>query len=142
MNFLSISWGVSRGVDSYGYNICRLDSRASGKRYRTCGGGYDMLGTVLGQYLENEHSEELTQLVNDLMRDPANYKDAGYQVAGYIKFNNLYGMTYNLKTRKISLDGGCGTSSMQTIGEAIGLEFQWVGNRKGNTIGYIIDRKG
>jgi hypothetical protein len=27
---------------------------------------------------------------------------------------------------------------MIRIGEAMGLEFQWIGNKKGHTIGYIV----
>jgi hypothetical protein len=53
---LNISWSVSRGQDTYGYNICRLDDTRTGKRYHLNGGGYDMIGTVLGDWLEDQCS--------------------------------------------------------------------------------------
>ena len=62
INHLSISWSISRGRDTYGYNICRLDSRQSGSRYRCSGGGYDMIGTVFGNWLEAEYQRELVEL--------------------------------------------------------------------------------
>lgn len=37
-NYLSLSWSISRGRDTYGYNIARLDDHATGKRYRCSGG--------------------------------------------------------------------------------------------------------
>lgn len=44
---LYVTWGTSRGADTYGYTTCSLRDR-SGKKYAsTCGGGYDMFGTVL-----------------------------------------------------------------------------------------------
>lgn len=43
---LDLTWSTSKARDTYGYNITRLDDSISGKRYKTCGGGYDMIGTV------------------------------------------------------------------------------------------------
>lgn len=39
---LALSWSVSRGRDTYGYNICRLDDTSTGERFKCMGGGYDM----------------------------------------------------------------------------------------------------
>lgn len=63
-NFLSITWSTSRGRDTYGYNICRLDSSNTGRRYRCNGGGYDMVGTVVADWLCAEHQTRLTALHN------------------------------------------------------------------------------
>jgi hypothetical protein len=30
---------------------------------------------------------------------------------------------------------------MQRIGEALGLKFQWLGNKKGHTTGYFISKE-
>ena len=46
------SYGVSRGRDTYGYNIVTLTSSAQGKKFRCMGGGYDMHGQVLGEYVQ------------------------------------------------------------------------------------------
>ena len=46
------SYGTSRGRDTYGYNIVTLTSSAQGKKFRCMGGGYDMHGQVLGEYVQ------------------------------------------------------------------------------------------
>ena len=46
------TYGVSRGRDTYGYNIVTLTSSAQGKKFRCMGGGYDMHGQVLGEYVQ------------------------------------------------------------------------------------------
>lgn len=44
--FLEFQTSVSRGADTYGYNIVRLvDTHYNGKAYKCMGGGYDMHGT-------------------------------------------------------------------------------------------------
>ena len=140
INHLSISWTTSRGQDTYGWNICRLDSRQSGRRYKTMGGGYDMLGTVFGDWLESEYQRELVELVDRLP-----LVDCGYPVAGYMKVGEnalprYYGLTVK-PDGSVSLDGACGHSCMVRIAEAIGLEVQWEGNKKGHTVGYFVAPK-
>lgn len=58
---LIFRWSVSRGQDSYGYNICSLwvDRR---KVSSTCGGGYDMKGTALGNWMQHRFKAELLTL--------------------------------------------------------------------------------
>jgi len=137
INHLAISWGVSRGQDTYGYNICRLDDRQTGKRYRCMGGGYDMIGTVFGDWLESAYQSELVALVSTLPLE-----DCGYSVSGYRRVKedinpSFYGLTVK-PDGSISLDGACGISSMQRIARALGLDVQWEGNRKGQTVGYYV----
>lgn len=138
INHLVISWSTSKGQDTYGYSICRLDDRETGKRYRTCGGGYDMIGTVFGDWLEDYYQADLMELVKERMKDPEGFEDCNYAVKGYLKFPGLYGMTYNTNTGKVAIDGACGISSVISIAEALGLEVQWEGNRKGHTTGYYV----
>ena len=114
-NHLALSWSTSRGRDTYGYNICRLDSRDSGKRYRCMGGGYDMTGTVVADWLVAEHQGKLQALVP----------------AGKV----LYGMYSN--NGKQGVDGACGIECVIRIAEACGIELQRLGNRKCHTIGFI-----
>lgn len=133
--FLNISWSVSRGQDTYGYNIARLDDRNTGKRYRTCGGGYDMLGTVFGQWLADVFQEQLHAHVITL-----SLEDCGYQVAGYLKNKELYGLTLTPKNT-VQLDGACGLSSMVRIAEAIGLEVSYNHDKRGRTIGFFVSSK-
>lgn len=131
-NTLTLSWSISRGRDTYGYNICRLDSYISGKRYRCSGGGYDMVGTVLGNFFEAEHQDKLIQLVAGLT-----LTEAGYSVPGYKKSVDFYGLTVNPSGR-VTLDGGCGESCIIRIIEACGFNVQYMRNRKGQRTGYLI----
>lgn len=65
---LALSWSVSRGRDTYGYNICRLDDTSTGDRFKCMGGGYDMQGTVFGEWLAANYQPELLAL-----KDRASY---------------------------------------------------------------------
>lgn len=140
INHLVISWSVSRGQDTYGYNICRLDDCNNGKRFHTCGGGYDMIGTVFADWLCDVYQERLIAYVESRGIELV---DCGYSVAGYFKLHDVYGLTYNAsKKSKVSIDGACGINSVERIAETIGLDIQWEGNKKGRTVGYFICEKG
>lgn len=134
INHLTITWSVSRAQDSYGYNICRLDSNTTGKRYKTCGGGYDMVGTVFAKWLEAEHQEKLQTLFNGLDATP-------YASTGWLQVKEFYGM-FKRQGGSIRLDGGCGIESMINIAKAIGLdperEYKKTGRNRGQTIGYFV----
>ena len=141
INHLSLSWSVSRGRDTDGYNICRLDDRNNGQRFKCMGGGYDMVGTVFGQWLAAYYQAELLAL-----KERANYSrsiDGGYTPAN--RDDSLYGMVYLEKENRISLDGACGLECMIRIAEAIGLEvdrdYIAKGRRCGETIGWFIQKK-
>lgn len=140
ISHLVLSWSVSRGRDTYGCNICRLDDRETGKRYRCNGGGYDMIGTVFGDWLADVHQDKLVDHVVNLAQT-----DCGYAVAGYKKVDGLCGLTIN-PNGTITLDGACGLKSMISIAEAIGLdvqrEYQKTGRNRGATLGYYVCGKG
>lgn len=58
---LEFKWGVSRGRDSYGYNICSL--YVDGIKVSSCnGGGYDMKGTALGNWVASVFAKRLTRI--------------------------------------------------------------------------------
>ena len=124
---LSVSWSVSRGRDTYGYNICRLDDTTTGKRYRCMGGGYDMVGTVFAEWLEGVHQERLQKIRNQ----------AFYYNGFERNEKGLYGMRRR-DDGTVSLDGGCGIDSMRRIAKACGLTVEWRGDRKGNTVAFIV----
>ena len=58
------TYGVSRGRDTYGYNIVTLSSNA-GKKFRAMGGGYDMHGQVMGEYVQFNASPDRLRAVAD-----------------------------------------------------------------------------
>ena len=129
---LNISWSTSRGRDTYGYNICRLDDSRTRKRYRCMGGGYDMIGTVFGEWLTDMHAPQLAALFAS-----REHVDAGYAVKGYRKIPDLYEVTMS-PDGKVHCDGACGIESMIRIAEAIGLQVQQTYSRKGRTTGFIV----
>lgn len=134
-NHLTLSWSTSRGQDTYGYNICRLDDNKTGKRYRCMGGGYDMRATVIGKYLQDVFQAELSQLVESRK---AELVDCGYGVKGWRKLPDLYGMTIS-PAGKIYLDGACGDSCMVDIAAAIGIRITTDYNRRTDrTVGYFV----
>lgn len=133
---LSLKWSVSKGRDTYGYNICTLTDGNTGKKYKTCGGGYDMVGTVFADWLEDAYQAELQLFVNE-------FKDAlVYSHGRYLKHPKYYGMSYNANENTIHLDGGCGLESILRIAEAIGLDVQReyikTGKKRAQTIGWFI----
>ena len=135
---LALSWSVSRGRDTYGYNICRLDDTSTGERFECMSGGYDMRGTVFGEWLAANYQSELLAL-----KDRANYI---FPLEGAPRHANredsFYGMRYHEKYPAITLDGACGLECMIRIAEAIGLEVERdyiaKGRRRGETVGWYV----
>lgn len=121
-------WNVSKGRDTYGYNICTL--REGFKRNKiasTCGGGYDMKGTVLADFIKLHFENELKHL---------NSKE-------------FYGLSFwNPETKKqckryrqgnkICLNGAYGFESMQAILNKIGFTLKFI-SECANEIVYVIE---
>ncbi len=133
MNYLQISWSTSKGRDTYGYNICRLMDQNAQKRYRCMGGGYDMLGTVVGDWLQANFQSRLQFLAKS---DNRTLVDCGYSVPGWTKCPDLYGLTFNPKG-EARIDGACGIESVLRIAEAIGLTLTRNQDRRG-TRGFFV----
>lgn len=130
--YLNFKWSISRGRDTYGYNICTVKDVQRGTSYRCNGGGYDMQGTSFGEWLQETYQARLVEIKARAksITDENGYHD---QEGG-----NLYGFIYRAKDGKAWLDGGCGLSSMLNIAHAIGLEVQAVYSRKGGLEGMFI----
>lgn len=145
-NFLALSWATSRGRDTYGYNICRLDDRETGQRFRCMGGGYDMIGTVLGQWLSTTYGDRLKDIAHLAAAVYLYDADGKYQERREgTNPDRLYGLWSEYvavhapaNLRRVSMDGACGVSSMLRIAEALGLSLSCVTNRKGHTTGYMV----
>lgn len=137
--YLDITRSISRAQDTFGYNRISIRDIETGKRFVECGGGYDMLGSALGQWLQHTHQELL--LCHADMSYATYNPVFGFRTKDH-QSSLLYGMTYNIKGgdnggRSISLDGACGLESMFLIVQHIGLELKPVKayNRKGQSTG-------
>jgi hypothetical protein len=132
-NYLSISWTVSRGRETYGYNICRLEDYEIGQRYRAVGGGYDMVGTVFADWLVDCYQDRLTEISDRASSVWCN----GSRLRNDAP-DALYGMTYNEADKRVLVDGACGLDSVRRIADAIGLAVQATVSRRGRTTGFAV----
>ena len=114
--YLKLKWSVSKGRDTYGYNICTLIDGNTDKKHRCMGGGYDMTGTVVGKWLETTFQQRLR--ATDL--------------------TGFYGVRKH-PDGHVALEGSCGLDSMWRIAEKIGMTHrQWIGTRRGDTEGWVV----
>ena len=133
--FLTFKWTVSRGRDTYGYNICTVTDTRRNTKHRCNGGGYDMQGTSFANWLMATYPERLVEINARAYNvwDGENYTD---------KHGELYGMTFYSHKNSVNLDGAAGLSSMLKIAEAIGLKIQSNYSRRGGLEGmYVEDTK-
>ena len=98
VTILAIKWTKSRARDTYGYNIVTLTDTNTGKKHRTTGCGYDMVGTVVGNWLTSVFQDELKAA----------------------DISKLYGAMV-LSDGSIYIDGGCGDESVTSIAKAINV---------------------
>ena len=134
--YLALTWAISRGRDTYGYNIARLDDRATGKRYRCSGGGYDMVGTVFGQWLQDFHQKRLQLLRDNGPQGKPELKP--YAQTGWTQREDLYGLFFK-PDGSAHVDGACGIESMRHIAEACGLTVKSdYCTRKRRNVGFFI----
>lgn len=105
---LQYKFSKSKGMYTKGWNICTL--KVNLKKVSSCmGGGYDMKGTNLGNWIEKEFQEELKTL------DPRKY----------------YGMSYD-EDGTVILNGSCGVISMELILNGLGYKINRLPNKGSN----------
>ena len=126
---LAVKWTVSKAQDTYGYNICTVQNADTSEKFKSLGGGYDLLGSSIGKFIESTFQSELLAI-----KDKAYYVFDG-KFERTSKDDALYGFTLNVKdgVESVSLDGACGISSMESILNAMGYTLERV---------YNLDRKG
>lgn len=118
VHFLRLTWTISRARDTHGYKICTL--RDDEKKFSTCGGGYDMVGTVFGDWLWDAYKEKLKKLKPYDEQNKENY--------------GLF-----VRNHRWVVDGRCGFRAMEDLAKKIGLRIKNViEGRKQRTIGYIV----
>ena len=138
---LSFKWTTSRARNSYGYNICTLKNSRNEKIASTCGGGYDMKGTALGEMINKYFPNELKKLVanSGSMDTPGGFYGLSHynpkaktSKRRFLKRATSYTKTY--------VDGGCGFDSMRRILEKIGYKIEFVKENK-NSCTYTLKSK-
>ena len=116
---LTFKWTTSRARDSYGYNICTLRNKRGNKLNSNCGGGYDMQGAALGDFINDHFGDELKKLSSADFYGLNHYNPkAKTHKRRFLKRATDKTQTY--------VDGGCGFDSMRRILEKIGFELNWV----------------
>ena len=114
---------VSRGRDTYGYNIVSL--YVDGNKVSSCnGGGYDMKGTALGDYITDTFQDKLRKL-------PSNYgssdnKEGFYGLAFYNSKTKKRQHRWSKNVKRAYIDGACGMSSVEKIMKAIKLNLKYI----------------
>jgi len=120
---LEFKWTVSRGQDTYGYNICSL--YVGGRKVSSCnGGGYDMEGTALGNWIMANFQDKLKKL-------PSNYgsgdnKEGFYGLGFYNSKTNKLQHRWSKNVKQAYIDGACGLSSVKDILKAIGFNLEYI----------------
>lgn len=139
---LRFKWSISRGRDTAGYNVLTLRENGA-KVASTCGGGYDMTGTVVADWLSTTYPIRLQALARK--RAGSSWSTGKGHTIHTSKFNRvsdvrgqrfdsyepdpnynpkaLSGLSYNPETKKAQLDGACGIRSVEEVIKALGLEF-------------------
>lgn len=113
----SLRWTISRARDTEGYNVATLyiDGRKVG---RCNGGGYDLVGTVFAEWLQNAFAKRIVLLPENRYYGLHVQEDGGFY-----------------------LDGACGIESMERIAKAIGVTWREIqrGGRDSDDRIYRID---
>lgn len=134
MKHLSLKHSISKARDTYGYNIVTLTDTTTCKKYRTKGGGYDMIGTVFANWLKDNYSDELMDLcVTGYCGATRNNETREYKR----NVNGFYGITAYIDNKEnvlsYGINGACGLDGIVRIAKHIGLIIESV---------YSLDRKG
>ena len=135
---LNFNWTTSRARDSYGWNICTLKGFKGDKIASTCGGGYDMKGTVLGEMINKYFTHELKKLIanSGSMDTPRGFYGLSHYNPNAKTSKRRFLKRATSKTRTY-VDGGCGFDSMRRILKKIGYKIKFVKETK-NSSTYIL----
>lgn len=132
MKYLTIKWSISRAQDSFGYNVVTLID--GDKKYRTLGGGYDMLGTVFAKWLQDNYLEEIKSKLQPCVYEKDEH---GFNTCNH---SDYYGFFCWKETGKYYLDGACGLDCIVKIAKAIGLTLSTDYDRKKcTTRGFMVN---
>ena len=128
-DIVEIRCTVSRGRETYGYNIISL--YLNGVKESSCmHGGYDMAGTCLGMYMKDTYADDLQKV---------NCKDLyGFQ---HINTKTHRPQRRGSKNSYVSLDGGCGWNCMTEVLGRLGWGLRYSGEAKNRTMYYTVVKR-
>ena len=135
---LVISWGTSRGHETYGYTLATLREHGH-VMARQCGGGYDMRGAAFADWLNKVYGSRYFDL--DLSaRDGQGKRLTG--ASGPTPYYGLYSWI-DSKTgkEKRAINGACGFSTVCNLAAAIGLEVLLIDAGKKTDIITVTDTR-
>lgn len=135
--YLLLSTGTSRAKDSYGQRVVRLKQCGHPRSYAAVGGGYDLVGSALGKWLQAELQVCLRALPKSrIFTTYLDDKDTSYVNKNYMA---LYGTSR--RHGVTSIDCACGLESVFKVFEAIGIDVEKVPDGKGSLLGFRINSK-
>jgi len=123
-----IKYTTSRAPETYGWNVCTLytwgtDDIKPQKAARCKGGGYDMAGTCLGEWIEKTFPDELKKLSSDPgSRSTWNTRGTFYGLNFYDPARRAY-RKYWRPGYILHVDGACGFSCMEKILNRLGIRL-------------------
>lgn len=140
---LTLKWTISRARDTYGYNVVTLTDEQTGHKCRASGGGYDMTGTVLGEWLASTYYPALLDIASRAHSQYVLDGEKYTRLANNEAPDSLYGMTATTHAHggatTVRLDGACGLQSIERIAEAIGLKVRHITNRHGDVTMFVVE---
>ena len=110
MTTLTIYRRTSRGKYTYGFPIVGIIDENTGARHRTIGGGYDMVGTVIGMWLNKNYSDRLQNV------DSSEFSAVNNGV----------------------VNGVCGRATIYKIANTIGLKMVETWNERGKMVSVTV----
>ena len=134
---VTVRYGISRGQDTYGYTTCTLTVEGKGRRASSCGGGYSLTGTCLGEWLRRDFADQLQAL------DLGRLAKSGIDAYGLSFWDESTGK--NVARWKegatLHVQGSCGESSMFRIFRVLGYNLIQAGQTRNIYHYYLVARK-
>ena len=141
---LKFKWTTSRGRDTYGYNICSLF--VNGEKVAACnGGGYDMQGTSLGDWIARKFKDKLLKFNQEFTG--LKFHDPNWQPSqktlnqekkdgfvGLARYQDFHSASNKLPTKKHiipSIDGATGFGSVTRIINELGYKLELIDYKDG-----------
>lgn len=96
------------------------------------GGGYDLTGTCIAEWLTNTYSKELAEFFKNNTQNDGKRNDRLGGYYGFVDMGGKHVWRTGRENQTFYLDGSCGFSEMQRIArEILGLSIEYIYEDKG-----------